>query len=174
MGNKQEELEAVVLLASYDLVAITKTWWDEWYTPGGVWLFSGYRLFRRRDGGVALYMKQVYIHTSEELSMKNSPVQVESLWVKQFQLSQPFFTGKIPHFLGHLYGPSLDSLHYVHIFLVLESPELDTTLQGTPLINTSANFPSLVSESWGHLMALSNLTCGFHPELLITGSGTHS
>ena len=29
MGNKQEELEATVLLESYDLVAITETWWDE-------------------------------------------------------------------------------------------------------------------------------------------------
>jgi len=29
MGNKQEELEATVLLESYDLVAVTETWWDE-------------------------------------------------------------------------------------------------------------------------------------------------
>ena len=29
MGNKQEELEATVLLESYDLVAITETWWDK-------------------------------------------------------------------------------------------------------------------------------------------------
>ena len=29
MGNKQEELEAIVLLESYDLIAITETWWDE-------------------------------------------------------------------------------------------------------------------------------------------------
>jgi len=28
MGNRQEEMEATVLLESYDLVAITKTWWD--------------------------------------------------------------------------------------------------------------------------------------------------
>ena len=28
MGNKQEELEAIVQQANYDLVAITKTWWD--------------------------------------------------------------------------------------------------------------------------------------------------
>jgi len=28
-GNKQEELEATVLLESYDLVALTETWWDE-------------------------------------------------------------------------------------------------------------------------------------------------
>ena len=29
MGNKQEELEATVLLESYDRTAITETWWDE-------------------------------------------------------------------------------------------------------------------------------------------------
>jgi len=28
MGNKQEELEAIVQQDSYDLVAITETWWD--------------------------------------------------------------------------------------------------------------------------------------------------
>ena len=36
MGNKQEELEATVLLESYDLVAITETWWDkshDWSVP---------------------------------------------------------------------------------------------------------------------------------------------
>lgn len=33
MSNKQEELEAIVWQANYDLVAITDTWWDcshEW------------------------------------------------------------------------------------------------------------------------------------------------
>ena len=28
MGNKQEELEAIVQQADYDLVAIMETWWD--------------------------------------------------------------------------------------------------------------------------------------------------
>ena len=28
MGNKQEELEAIVQQAGYDLVVITDTWWD--------------------------------------------------------------------------------------------------------------------------------------------------
>jgi len=28
-GNKQEELAATMLLESYDLVALTKTWWDK-------------------------------------------------------------------------------------------------------------------------------------------------
>ena len=29
MGIKQEELETVVQLRKYDLIAITETWWDE-------------------------------------------------------------------------------------------------------------------------------------------------
>ena len=29
MGNKLEELEAVVWLESYDTVAITETWWND-------------------------------------------------------------------------------------------------------------------------------------------------
>jgi len=31
MGNKQEELEANVQQDSYDLVAITETWWDSFH-----------------------------------------------------------------------------------------------------------------------------------------------
>ena len=31
MGNKQEELEATVRRDSYNLVAITDTWWDDSY-----------------------------------------------------------------------------------------------------------------------------------------------
>jgi len=61
MGNKQEELEAIVLLESYNLIAITETWWDESHD----WniALDGYRLFRRdrrgrRGGGVALYIKK--------------------------------------------------------------------------------------------------------------------
>ncbi|PKU48706.1 nipped-b-like protein [Limosa lapponica baueri] len=59
MGNKQEELEAVLLQESYDIVAITETWWDESYD----WTVAidGYKLFRRdrrerKGGGVALYV----------------------------------------------------------------------------------------------------------------------
>lgn len=56
MGNKQEELEAMVQQQSYD-VTIAETWWDNshsWSTA-----LNGYNLFRRdrigrRGGGVAL------------------------------------------------------------------------------------------------------------------------
>jgi len=57
MGNKQEELEAIIQQDGYHLVAITEMWWDnshDWYT-----VMDGYRRFRkdrptRRGGGVAL------------------------------------------------------------------------------------------------------------------------
>ncbi|PKU32066.1 rna-directed dna polymerase from mobile element jockey- hypothetical protein [Limosa lapponica baueri] len=73
MGNKQEELEATVLLGSYDLVAITETWWGKSHDWSAA--IDGYELFRRdrqgrRGGGVALYVKE-WIE-SEELSLKNS------------------------------------------------------------------------------------------------------
>jgi len=61
MGNKQEELEAIIQQDGYDLVAITETWWDnlhDWHA-----VMDGYRLFRkdrptRRGGGVALYVRE--------------------------------------------------------------------------------------------------------------------
>jgi len=45
MGSKQEELEAIVLLESYDLIAITETWCDESHNWNVA--LDGYRLFRR-------------------------------------------------------------------------------------------------------------------------------
>ncbi|KAK4826957.1 hypothetical protein QYF61_012806 [Mycteria americana] len=83
MGNKQEELAAAAQLENYDLIAITETWWDESHDWSAV--IDGYKLFRRdrqgrRGRGVALYAKNWIDCT--ELSLKNSNVQVESLWVK--------------------------------------------------------------------------------------------
>ena len=83
IGNKQEKLEAPVLLESYDLIALTETWWDE--SHGWSVAIDGYRLFRRgtwgkRGGGIALYIKKSI--QCEELSLKNSHEQVESLWVR--------------------------------------------------------------------------------------------
>jgi len=80
MGNKQEELEATVLLENCDLVDITETWWDESHNWSVA--IEGYRLFRRdrqgrRGGGVVLYVKK-WIEC-EELSLKNSHEQVEKL-----------------------------------------------------------------------------------------------
>jgi len=62
-----------VLLESYNLLAITETWWDESHDRSGA--INGYRLFRRdrrgrRSGSVALYIEK-WIEC-EELSLKNS------------------------------------------------------------------------------------------------------
>ncbi|KAK4817941.1 hypothetical protein QYF61_002785 [Mycteria americana] len=71
MGNKQEELEATMLLESYKLVAVTETWWDK--SPDCSSAINGYKLFRRdrwgrTGGGVALYVKKWI--DCEELSLK--------------------------------------------------------------------------------------------------------
>ncbi|PKU32056.1 rna-directed dna polymerase from mobile element jockey-like [Limosa lapponica baueri] len=84
MGNKQGELEAIMLLESYDIVAITEPCWDESYDWSVA--IEGYKLFRRdrrgrRGGGVALYLKE-WIE-SEEVLLKNSQEEVESLWIME-------------------------------------------------------------------------------------------
>ena len=81
MGNKQEELEAIVQQASYDLVAITETWWDRSHDWSAA--MDGYKLFRkdrqgRRGGGVALYVKECF-EVTEFMTGDNN---VESLWVR--------------------------------------------------------------------------------------------
>ena len=45
MGNKQEELEALVQQANYVPVAITETWWDRSHDWSGV--MDGCKLSRR-------------------------------------------------------------------------------------------------------------------------------
>lgn len=61
MGNKQDQLEAMVQLENCDLTAITEMWWNESH----VWNIGieGYKLYRRdrqggKCGGVALYVKK--------------------------------------------------------------------------------------------------------------------
>ena len=83
MGNKQEELEAIVQQASYDLVAITEMWWD--HSPNWSAAMTGYRLFRRdrqhrRGGGVALYIRECF--DVVELETETGNDKVESLWVR--------------------------------------------------------------------------------------------
>ena len=61
MGNKQEELEAIVWSESYDIVAIMETWWNDSHSWSAV--MDGYRLFKRerqgrKGSGVALYVKK--------------------------------------------------------------------------------------------------------------------
>ncbi|XP_035169883.1 uncharacterized protein LOC118159406, partial [Oxyura jamaicensis] len=92
MGNKQEELEATVLVGNYNVAAITETWWDDSHD----WSVAvdGYKLFRRdrrgrRGGGVALYVRKWI--DCEELCLRNSHDQVESLWVKIKDLSSKVY-----------------------------------------------------------------------------------
>ncbi|KAF4803712.1 hypothetical protein TURU_013810 [Turdus rufiventris] len=77
MGEEQE-VEATVMLESYDLVVITDTWWDEA-------TIDGYRLLKRdrrgrRGGGVDLFFKKCIDY--EEMSPENSHEQDKSLWVR--------------------------------------------------------------------------------------------
>ncbi|XP_075302833.1 uncharacterized protein LOC142365677 isoform X1 [Opisthocomus hoazin] len=83
MGNKQEELEAIVQQNSYNLVAITETWWDSSCDCHAV--MDGYRLFRkdrptRRGGGVVLYVREQL--ECIELCLGEDEERVESLWVR--------------------------------------------------------------------------------------------
>jgi len=45
MGNKQEEMKAIVQQDSYDLVTITETWWDDSHDRSAA--MDGYTLFRK-------------------------------------------------------------------------------------------------------------------------------
>ena len=80
MGNKQEELEAIVRQASYDLVAITETWWDHSHDWSAA--MDGYKIFRKdrqgRSDGVALYVRECFDVTE----LITGDDKVESLWVK--------------------------------------------------------------------------------------------
>jgi len=44
MGNKQEQLEAIVQQDSYDLVTITEMWWEDSHDWSAA--LDGYKLFR--------------------------------------------------------------------------------------------------------------------------------
>ncbi|KAK4811538.1 hypothetical protein QYF61_011687 [Mycteria americana] len=81
MGNKQEELEAIVHQENYDMVAITETWWDDSHNWSAA--TDGYKLFRRdrrgrRGGGVALYVRECL----DSLELDDGDDRVECLWVR--------------------------------------------------------------------------------------------
>ena len=56
LGNKQEELEATVLLENDDIVAITETWWDDSHDWSVA--INGYKLFRKakKEGRRCCYL----------------------------------------------------------------------------------------------------------------------
>ncbi|KAK4818855.1 hypothetical protein QYF61_020074 [Mycteria americana] len=81
MGNKQEELEAIVHQENCDIVAITETWWDDLHKWSAA--MDGYKLFRRdrrgrRGGGVALYIRECL----DSLELDDGDDRVECLWVR--------------------------------------------------------------------------------------------
>jgi len=81
MGNKQEELEAIVQQDSYALVAITETWWDDSHDWSAA--MDGYKLFGRerrgrRGGGVALYVME----RLDCMELDDCDDKVECLWIK--------------------------------------------------------------------------------------------
>ncbi|KAK4831824.1 hypothetical protein QYF61_019347 [Mycteria americana] len=81
MGNKQEELEAIVHQENYDMVAIMETWWDDSHNWSAA--MDGYKLFRRdrrgrRGGGVALYVRECL----DSLELDDGDDRVECLWVR--------------------------------------------------------------------------------------------
>jgi len=81
MGNKPEELEAIVQQDSYDLVIITETWWDDSYDRSAA--MDGYKFFRRdrqgrRGGGVALYVRDCF----DCIELNDCNDKVTCLWVK--------------------------------------------------------------------------------------------
>ncbi|KAK4813002.1 hypothetical protein QYF61_004178 [Mycteria americana] len=81
MGNKQEELGAIVHQENYDMVAITETWWGDSHNWSAA--MDGYKLFRRdrrgrRGGGVALYVRECL----DSLELDDGDDRVECLWVR--------------------------------------------------------------------------------------------
>ncbi|KAK4832671.1 LOW QUALITY PROTEIN: hypothetical protein QYF61_024967 [Mycteria americana] len=81
MGNIQEELEAIVHLENYDVIAITETWWDDSHNWSAA--MEGYKLFRRdrqgrRGSGVALYVREYF----DCLEPDDGDERVECSWVR--------------------------------------------------------------------------------------------
>ncbi|PKU36248.1 mitochondrial fission process protein 1 [Limosa lapponica baueri] len=80
MGNKQEELEAIVQQENYDIVAITETWWEDSHNWSAA--IDAYQLWRRdrhgRRGGVPLYVRDRF----ECLELNNVNDSVECSWVR--------------------------------------------------------------------------------------------
>ncbi|CAM4664489.1 unnamed protein product [Lepidochelys kempii] len=82
LGNKQGELEVLVMSRNYDVIGITEAWWDnshDWST-----VMDGYKLFRkdrqgRKGGGVALYVREQYDCSELRYETAKKPA---CLWIK--------------------------------------------------------------------------------------------
>ncbi|KAK4810889.1 hypothetical protein QYF61_013297 [Mycteria americana] len=82
-----------------------------------------------REGPLPQIVPPNYTRTTQHPIPKSNYL----ILAKQTHISQPFLIGEMLQPLHHLRGPSLDSLQYVQVSLVLGSPELDTGLQGEEL-----------------------------------------
>ncbi|PKU42731.1 adaptin ear-binding coat-associated protein 1 [Limosa lapponica baueri] len=141
MGNKQEELEAIVQQENYDIVAITETWWEDLHNWSAA--IDGYQLFRRgrqgrRGGGVALYVRDIF----ECLELTNGNDRVECLWVKIKGKAN-----KADIMVGVYYRPPNQDVEINEIFyhqLAKLSQSLALVLMG------DLNFPDI---SWEYNMA---------------------
>ncbi|PKU36680.1 adaptin ear-binding coat-associated protein 1 [Limosa lapponica baueri] len=134
MGNKQEELEAIVQQENYDIVAITETWWDDlhnWSTA-----INGYQLFRRdrqgrRGGGVALYVRDRF----ECLEVNNGNDSVECLWIRLKGKAN-----KADIMVGVYYRPQKQDTEVDETFY----QQLEKLLQSLPLVLVGDfNFPDI-------------------------------
>ncbi|KAJ7425574.1 hypothetical protein BTVI_02487 [Pitangus sulphuratus] len=81
MGNKQEELEAIMQQESCAVITISETWWDDLHDWSAA--MDGCKLFRRdrqgrRGGGVALYFGE----SLDSVELKVSNNKVECLWIR--------------------------------------------------------------------------------------------
>lgn len=65
LGNKQQELELHAQSDSYDVIGITETWWENSHDDDhNGWMQALLEKNRkgRREGGVALYLKEKFEH----------------------------------------------------------------------------------------------------------------
>ena len=81
MGDKQEELDAIVQQDSYDFVAITETCWDDSHDWSAA--MEGYKLFRRDRQGkqgseVAMYVRDCF----DCIELDGCDDKIECLWIK--------------------------------------------------------------------------------------------
>ncbi|TRZ07386.1 hypothetical protein HGM15179_019724 [Zosterops borbonicus] len=123
MGNKQEDLEAMVQQQSYDVVTIMETWWDDSHKWSAA--LDGYKLFRRdrkgrRDGGVALNIREAL----DAMDIETNDNAVECLWVRIKGKAN-----KADIVLGACYRPpsqeeDVDNLFYKQLENVAGSPAL--------------------------------------------------
>ncbi|PKU29317.1 mitochondrial fission process protein 1 [Limosa lapponica baueri] len=123
MGNKQDELEAIVQQDSYDIVAITEMWWDDSHNWNAA--MNGYKLLRRnrqgrRGGGVALYIRECF----DCVELDSSDDKVECLWIRMKGKAN-----KGDFVLGVCYRPptqdeQVDEVFYKRLAEVSQSPAL--------------------------------------------------